>query len=93
MDRKESNRSGGFSKDNTAIITASKMRKVTGIGSSDQDIIMMKRINGLYMDFLRDLVLNHLSPDEGKSLSEWKNPFLFKRRVLEESEVYKVWES
>src|SRR5688500_6904000 len=52
MDRNGLNRSGGFKKDNTGIITASKMKKGRGIGSSDWGIMMIKCFDGLYTVFL-----------------------------------------
>lgn len=54
MDRNGLNKNGGCNKDNIAITTRWKMKTGTGIGSSVWDIIQIKRINGLFMDSLRE---------------------------------------
>jgi hypothetical protein len=51
MDRSESNKSGGFNKDSTVIITAWKTNTATDTGSSGLGTITMQPFNGLYMDF------------------------------------------
>ena len=59
MDQSVLNRNGGYSKDNTGIITAWKMKMAIGIGCFDQDItVQINRINGLFMDFLREMSLS-----------------------------------
>src|SRR5579859_2424328 len=59
MARSASNKSGGFSKDNTVIIIEWRTKKGTVIGSSVWVITMTKLTNGFCMDFSLDRVMDY----------------------------------